>query len=354
MQGRLNEILMREAITLAWEYQTLALPNPSVGALIFDEKRGILTRGVHKKADTPHAELDAFSSAFRDMLKERGDIKTLNKLDSLIASNQVANLHEFLCQRAQGVFNNCVVFVSLEPCTHFGKTPPCAELLRVLKPRRVIIGAKDSTKEAQGGAKILQDNGIEVQMGICEKQAQELLYPFLCYQKSNAFRLFKLATRLNGDYTSGRISGEDSQIFTHNQRAVSQRIVLSSKTFMHDLPKLDCRFATIPFDSTHLPKIAILAREGFDTACNPHTNGRDIRIALNPSKLGLERGFSIIEGGFSLLSALREHIDMALLHIAPNFYTQHQFPSTSLPNALHSFSIAHLSHNQQDIRVWLR
>ena len=354
MNSTLSEVLMREAIAYAWEYQTLTLPNPSVGALIFSESRGILARGVHKKSGTPHAELDAFVCAFSDVLTQRGDTKALKELESLKQHNEVAKLHAFICHNAQGVFNDCTVFVSLEPCAHFGKTPPCAELLKALRPKRVVIGAKDSTKDAQGGAKLLQKSGIEVELGICEREAQDLLYPFLRYQSHNAFTLFKLAMRLNGDYTSGRISGEDSQTFTHNQRAVCQRIILSSNTFLHDLPRLDCRFASAPFDSTHLPEIAILAREHFDTAHNPNTKGRDMRIALNPSDLGLERGFSIIEGGFNLLGVLREHIDMALLHIAPNFYPQCQIPSAQIPNALHSFSIAHLSHNQQDIRVWLR
>lgn len=355
MQSTLNEVLMREAIALAWEYQTLTLPNPSVGALIFDEKQGIIARGVHKKAGTPHAELDAFATAFRDILHTRGENALLQTLDDLLANNNVTGIHQFLCHNARGVFNECSVFVSLEPCAHFGKTPPCAELLKVLHPKRVIIGTRDSHKQAQGGAKILQSCGIAVQMGICEREAQDLLYPFLCYQKNNAFRLFKLATRLNGDYKSGRISSEDSQIFTHNQRAVSQTIVLSSNTFLNDLPRLDCRFATMPYNAAHLPKIAILAREPFNVAQNPNTKDREISTCLSVEELELDCGFSIIEGGFTLLSILREHIDMALLHIAPNFYTQiESVGSQSIPNMFENFTTLHLSHNQQDIRLWLR
>ena len=72
MQGALSEVLMREAMNFAWEYQSLTLPNPSVGALIFNENKGIIAKGVHKKAGTPHAELDAFACAFSDVIKERG------------------------------------------------------------------------------------------------------------------------------------------------------------------------------------------------------------------------------------------------------------------------------------------
>ncbi|WP_066388780.1 bifunctional diaminohydroxyphosphoribosylaminopyrimidine deaminase/5-amino-6-(5-phosphoribosylamino)uracil reductase RibD [Helicobacter himalayensis] len=366
-QEVLDSLLMKSAIAHAWEFQTLCLPNPSVGALLYSTQYGILGVGAHKKAGGAHAEVYAFANAARTlwkMQKKEDKIRALDSLFLLPLSEQSHALHEFLKAQARGLFAQCSLYVSLEPCNHFGKTPPCAQLIESLQVRRVVIAHLES-KSAQGGAQRLQKCGIEVVSGVCEKEAWALLLPFLRFSQNGAFRLFKLAMRLNGDYKSGQISSQSARNFTHNQRSVCERIIVSGKTFLYDLPRLDCRFASVPFDKTHLPKIEILTRKSFNPLQNENIKERDVRVCEDIKELSLIKGFSIIEGGFPLLESLKNHIDMLLIQLAPNFlsnvlpqmadFTQSRIlDSVSSHNdALARFSFAFTQQKGEDLSLWL-
>lgn len=373
-QEALDSLLMKSVIAHAWEFQTLCLPNPSVGALLYSPQYGILGVGAHKRAGGAHAEVHAFANAARTLWKMQGKNDKIHALDSLFSlplSEQSHALHEFLKANARGLFTQCTLYVSLEPCNHFGKTPPCAQLIESLQVKRVVIAHLESTF-AQGGAQRLQECGIEVISGVCEKEAHALLLPFLRFSQNGAFRLFKLAMRLNGDYKSGQISSQSARIFTHNQRSVCDRIIVSGKTFLHDLPRLDCRFASAPFDKTHLPKIEILTRKSFDPLQNENIKGRDVRVCESARELSLTKGFSIIEGGFPLMEGLKNHIDMLLIHLAPNFLTNflpqaravdsaestildsHILDSALSQNdALTRFSFAFTQQKGEDLNLWL-
>ena len=393
----LDTILLQCAIAKAWEYQTLTLPNPSVGALIYSPRYGILSLQAHQKVGAPHAEVLAFAHAARKLYEIEStsvdrkcttsnrvnEVATLENpeshnrfsvcsrsgasrdslsvsdtqvcdpqtcmeiIDSIFALpllEQSAALHDFLIRNARGLFKDCTLYVSLEPCAHFGKTPPCVELTKAMRPKRVVIGTTDPHAKASGGAEILKNSGIEVALGVCESQAQALLYPFVCYQERGSFRLFKLAMRLNGDYKSGQISCPATQAFTHNQRAVSDTIIVSGETFRADLPRLDSRFATPPYDASHLPQVEILTRSTFTPSLNPHFASRPATLCHSPESLSTHQGFCIIEGGFNLLATLRDQVDMLLLHIAPNFYPNAL--EARLPNALEPL-LAHSSHSTQ-------
>lgn len=393
----LDTILLQCAIAKAWEYQTLTLPNPSVGALIYSPRYGILSLQAHQKVGAPHAEVLAFAHAARKLYEIEStsvdrkcttsnrvnEVATLENpeshnrfsvcsrsggaggfasspdsqvcdpqtcikiIDSILALpllEQSAALHDFLIRNARGLFKDCTLYVSLEPCAHFGKTPPCVELTKAMRPKRVVIGTTDPHAKASGGAEILKNSGIEVALGVCESQAQALLYPFVCYQERGSFRLFKLAMRLNGDYKSGQISCPATQAFTHNQRAVSDTIIVSGETFRADLPRLDSRFATPPYDASHLPQVEILTRSTFAPSLNPHFASRSATLRHSPESLSTHQGFCIIEGGFNLLATLRDQVDMLLLHIAPNFYPNAL--EARLPNALEPL-LAHSSHSTQ-------
>lgn len=405
----LDTILLQCAIAKAWEYQTLTLPNPSVGALIYSPRYGILSLQAHQKVGAPHAEVLAFAHAARKLYEIEStsvdrkcttsnrvnEVATLENpeshnrfsvcsrsgasrdslsvsdtqvcdpqtcmeiIDSIFALpllEQSAALHDFLIRNARGLFKDCTLYMSLEPCTHFGKTPPCVELTKAMRPKRVVIGTTDPHTKASGGAEILKQSGIEVVCGICEREAQALLYPFMCWQERGSFRLFKLAMRLNGDYKSGQISQPATQVFTHNQRAVSDTIIVSGETFRTDMPRLDSRLATPPYDASHLPNIEILTRSTFAPSLNPHFASRPATLCHSPDSLSTHQGFCIIEGGFGLLATLREQIDMVLVHIAPNLY-----PHTSIPSShdyahkeLYRLSLLHTTSHTGDISLWFK
>ncbi|MCE3047168.1 bifunctional diaminohydroxyphosphoribosylaminopyrimidine deaminase/5-amino-6-(5-phosphoribosylamino)uracil reductase RibD [Helicobacter kayseriensis] len=300
-----QEIFLLQAISEAWEVQTLALPNPSVGALILSKDFEILALEAHERFGSSHAELLAFKSAF---LKLNADVKK-EVLDSLSPKE----LWDFLAKNHGGVFKECSVFVTLEPCLHEGKTPSCAKLLSILHPKCVVFGASDPTSQAKGGAEFLSSCGIEVLGGVCLQQSLDLLYPFMTYVHKGRFNLFKIAQRLNGDYKRGQISNMASRIFTHTQRSNADSIVISGNTVRTDSPKLDTRFSRI---QNKTPKIQILTQTFTPTDC---ICANDIRLYNHVDDLQLEEGFNLIEGGYPLLSVLRNKIDGLLLIVAPKF-----------------------------------
>ena len=270
-----DSFFMRIALDYAWSFQTLTLPNPCVGSLVLCDNT-IIALQAHKKADTPHAEVLACKEAFLykithdevakiavlESCKKQGLNKdnTLSYLINTLQNMQDSkHIHEFITAYHSGIFHNCEFFVTLEPCNHYGKTPPCAELLKTIAPKRIIIAHEDSTPKASGGANTLAH--ISITHGILRDEAHKLLFPFLQWQKKQSFTLFKIAHRLHGDYKNGIISNEDSRIFTHNMRCVADYIIISGATLRDDNPLLDTRFS-LPFyqqDSIN-PKILILSK----------------------------------------------------------------------------------------------
>lgn len=304
---RFEELLLSQAIAKAWETQTLALPNPSVGALILSQDSQILALESHSEFGSSHAELKVLKEAF--FLLRSCDEAQRARIDSL----SPWDLWEFLASNHHGAFKDCSVFVTLEPCMHEGKTPSCAKLLAILKPRRVVFGAKDPTKQAQGGAQLLQSCGIETLGEVCLQESLDLLFPFLTYLERGRLNLFKIAQRLNGNYKHGRISNRASHIFTCTQRTNADSLVISGNTLRTDSPKLDTRYA---LREGKIPRIQILTRSGVDTGFLAH---REVEVFDKVEELKLQSGFNIIEGGYPLLMALRDKIDCLLLFFAPFF-----------------------------------
>lgn len=303
---RLYESLLEMCLNKAWEYQTLALENPSVACMVLDKNHEILSLETHKKAKTPHAEVLAAKSALKILRPHlKNDLETLE--DPKILS-------DFLKTRHDNAFTDCVFLITLEPCNSYGKTPACSELLEVLKPKRVIIAAEENEAK-KGGLARLQKARIETM--ICrnlENKAKDLLLPFRVMGQKGRFNLFKLALRMNGDYHHGKITGPKSVIFTHNQRAICDTLIISGKTIRTDNPLLDARFCDSFYHNKN-PNIAILSKRSI----NPNSKvffapNRLVNIFNNPKDLPLEKGFNFIEGGWELFESLRDKIDVLLLH----------------------------------------
>ncbi|MFP6039487.1 bifunctional diaminohydroxyphosphoribosylaminopyrimidine deaminase/5-amino-6-(5-phosphoribosylamino)uracil reductase RibD [Helicobacter pylori] len=303
---RLYESLLEMCLNKAWEYQTLALENPSVACMVLDKNHEILSLETHKKAKTPHAEVLAAKSALKILRPHlKSDLETLE--DPKILSDSLKMRHD-------NAFKDCVFLITLEPCNSYGKTPACSELLEILKPKRVIIAAEENEAK-KGGLARLQKACIETI--IChnlENKAKDLLLPFRVMEQKGRFNLFKLALRMNGDYHHGKITGQKSVIFTHNQRAVCDTLIISGKTIRTDNPLLDSRFCDSFYHNKN-PNIAILSKRSI----SPHSKvfsapNRLVNIFNNPKDLPLEKGFNFIEGGWGLFESLRDKIDVLLLH----------------------------------------
>ncbi|MFP6351893.1 bifunctional diaminohydroxyphosphoribosylaminopyrimidine deaminase/5-amino-6-(5-phosphoribosylamino)uracil reductase [Helicobacter pylori] len=303
---RLYESLLEICLNKAWEYQTLALENPSVACMVLDKRHEILSLETHKKAKTPHAEVLAAQSALKIL---RPHLK--NDLEKL---EDPKILSDFLKTRHDNAFTDCVFLITLEPCNSYGKTPACSELLEILKPKRVVI-ATEENEAKKGGLARLQKARIEtIIYHNLENKAKDLLLPFRIMEQKGRFNLFKLALRMNGDYHHGKITGQKSVIFTHNQRAICDTLIISGKTIRTDNPLLDARFCDRFYQHKN-PNIAILSKRSI----NPNSKvfsvpNRLVNIFNNPKDLPLEKGFNFIEGGWGLFESLRDKIDALLLH----------------------------------------
>ena len=299
-----NKIYMELALKEAWKYQLRTYPNPAVGALVLCNGE-IIALEAHQKAGTSHAEVLAFLTAYEHMSKNKIEF---DRFDSEKA-------HAFLYALAKGFFSKCTIFVTLEPCSHVGKTPSCASLLAHLKPKKVIVATLDPIKGHDGGIKQLENQKIEVEIDVCEKEALELLEPFLIWQK-RAFVLFKIAQTSNGKIGGGYLSSKESLVHVHQLRSVCTEMLIGGNTVRVDRPTLDCRFT-----GDEAPNIIIYAKEdNFDrTIPLFKIENREVKIS---SKLDFTRpSFILVEGGGGMLNALKNDIDWLLQYQTPTLST---------------------------------
>ena len=148
-QEETDEKYMRRCLQLARNGQLLAKPNPMVGAVIVSKEGRIIGEGYHVRCGKGHAEVNAFASVRKE---------------------------------DEALLREATVYVSLEPCSHYGKTPPCADLIISKGVRRVVCGCIDPFAEVQGrGVKKIREAGIEVTVGVLEKECLELNKRFITY-----------------------------------------------------------------------------------------------------------------------------------------------------------------------------
>lgn len=210
----MHKIYIQRCLQLAARYSADTRPNPAVGALWVWSDR-ILGEGMHKVYGGDHAEVDAF----RDIAKAD---------------------HKFI--------KNSTLYVSLEPCFHHGKTPPCVELVLKYKPRRVVIAMKDPYPSVSGKSiRKLRREGVEVSEGFCKAEAIELNLPFLVANKlGRPFIRLKFARDRNGIIGSSDeaiwMTNSISKILVHKLRSEASAIVVGSGTIRSDNPSLTNRY----------------------------------------------------------------------------------------------------------------
>ncbi|ECO5713531.1 bifunctional diaminohydroxyphosphoribosylaminopyrimidine deaminase/5-amino-6-(5-phosphoribosylamino)uracil reductase RibD [Campylobacter jejuni] len=295
IQGRqMKEFYMNLALNEAWKYQFLTYPNPAVGCVILDKNGKILAIKAHEKAGLAHAELNAITHAFKSLRPEISLPKEAN------------TLHEFICKNHQGVFKDSIAFVTLEPCSHQGKTPPCAKLFSELGFKKIFISVKDGNKIASGGAEFLKKQGIEVEFDILKEEGKKLLKPFLKWQKGQ-FKLFKLALSMNGSPFGKIVSNELSRTYAHKIRAVIDLLVVGGETIRKDHPILDARLC-----KAKAPNLCILSRQNIDNF------DKNIPLFKVPNRqiytqIPSEAKFLMYEGGENFLKTFKDGIDMFLI-----------------------------------------
>ncbi|MDP3292200.1 MAG: bifunctional diaminohydroxyphosphoribosylaminopyrimidine deaminase/5-amino-6-(5-phosphoribosylamino)uracil reductase RibD [Sulfuricurvum sp.] len=293
---------MTLALAAAWDYQLLTFPNPAVGAVCFSQEGTILSIGAHKRAGGPHAEVYALRDAY-----------ALLSGDTTIAdSDDAHHIHEYLCTHHNGIFNSVSMAVTLEPCSHIGKTPSCALLIRDLGIQKLAIACKDSNPEAAEGGKILEESGIVCEFGVMESEGKKLLEPFLKWQE-NPFVFFKWAQRLDGTIDKGTISSKSSREHMHTLRDRCDLIVIGGNTVRHDRPTLDARLV-----EGRAPDVLIYSHQNdFDRSIPLFSvPNRNVFVESSLEKINGYR-LVMIEGGAGMMEAASEVVNWYLSYIAP-------------------------------------
>ena len=333
MKSEFDQLCMQLAIDKAWEFQALTYPNPAVGSVVTHHNK-IIAIEAHQKAGTSHAEVLALLSAYENISgKEIG----FDRLDALQA-------HRFLLSLPPKFFSHCDIYVTLEPCSHEGRTPSCASLLAKLKPQRVVISIMDPIPSHSGGASLLRASGREVVTGVERSAAEDLIEPFLIWQK-RAFLLFKLAQTSNGKIGGGYLSSKSSLEHVHRLRDASGRLLIGGNTVRIDRPTLDCRFT-----GGKAPDVTIYSREeGFDRRIPLFAvEGREVSVSRELDFL--ERpSFVLAEGGEGMLRALSERAD---------WYLFYQVPKLSSHNLTYNIdkdlTFLHSGKMGVDMMIWSR
>jgi diaminohydroxyphosphoribosylaminopyrimidine deaminase / 5-amino-6-(5-phosphoribosylamino)uracil reductase len=209
-----DEKYMSRCIQLAKFGAGNVAPNPMVGAvLIFENK--IIGEGYHQKYGEAHAEVNC-----------------INNVD----------------EKDKPLIQKSTLYVSLEPCAHHGKTPPCADLIIKNKIKKVVIGCQDIYKEVTGkGIEKLQNAGVEVITGVLEKESKDLNKRFFTFhQKQRPYIILKWAQSANGKIGSNNnqrilISNDYSNRVVHKWRSEEAAILIGTNTALKDKPFLTTR-----------------------------------------------------------------------------------------------------------------
>jgi diaminohydroxyphosphoribosylaminopyrimidine deaminase / 5-amino-6-(5-phosphoribosylamino)uracil reductase len=206
----LDERFMQRALALARKGEGSVSPNPLVGAVIVRDGR-IIAEGFHRRCGGNHAEIDAISHATE-------------------------------------AITGATFYITLEPCSHHGRTPPCVETLIAHRPGRVVVGAVDPNPLVSGkGIEALKQSGIETEVGVLEGACREINRVFFKYIRTGLpYVTLKFAQTLDGRIAAASghsrwISSPPSLRFAHRLRAVHDAILVGAGTVLTDDPELTCR-----------------------------------------------------------------------------------------------------------------
>lgn len=321
---------MQRALSLAEKGRGYVSPNPMVGCVIVSKNGDVIGEGYHERYGRPHAEVNAINS-----------VEDTGKLDG------------------------ATLYVTLEPCSHHGKTPPCADLIATYPFKRVVVAMKDPSEKVNGkGMEHIRQSGIEVHSGLLNSEAEKLNEHWLYYTEfGRPFVTLKIAQTADGyiaapNGDSKWISCNESRAMVHRWRSRYDAVMVGRNTALFDNPSLTVRLVEgrqpkrvvidgpleLPrnlnlFSDQFEEKTIVLThnREKAETDADPMLKmlqsnyfrgetvvvdkaNRHIRLKQAMRKLG-ERGITslLVEGGRDLSTALLKKglVDRLHLFISP-------------------------------------
>jgi len=288
-----DEQFMRRALALAERGWGQTAPNPLVGAIVVRDGE-IVGEGWHERYGEAHAEVNALA-------------------------------------RAGSAARGATLYVTLEPCNHTGKTPPCSDAVIAAGLARVVIAARDPGADSGGGAEKLRAAGIDVETGLLEHEARELNAPFFhSFVSDRPWVTLKLALSIDGAIADSKrtrawLTNEESRAEVHHIRANVDAIAVGATTYATDHPSLTVRGPIQP----RVPPVRVV----FDPAARLSAGRTSVleetdavtfvRVADLAASLRALRARGIrsllVEGGASLASALldAELVDRLVIFQAP-------------------------------------
>lgn len=278
----LDYTYMRRALQLAALGAAHVSPNPMVGAVIVDPSGRIIGEGWHRRYGGPHAEVNAVRS---------------------------------VAEADRSLFGESTMYVTLEPCSHYGKTPPCAALLVDIGIGRVVVGAGDPNPKVAGrGIAMLRDAGVEVDQGLLADESRRLNRTFMTAQTlRRPYVTLKWARSADGFLDCRRSEGEEAARFStvltsqivHRRRAMHDAIAVGAGTVIADNPRLDVRLL-----AGRSPRPVIFDRQGLVDESSPLRAkavyvGADRPLADTLASLFADQGITsiLVEGGAGLLNS---------------------------------------------------
>ena len=287
---------MARAVELAMRGRNRTAPNPTVGAVMVHDGQ-IVAEGYHRFCGGLHAERECIADA-----KSR----TVD-------------------------MSKCTMFVTLEPCNHHGKTPPCTEGILEAGIPHIVVGTRDPNPKAAGGIEYLESKGVKVDQGVLEEQCKDLISDFLCWQfKDRAYSILKLACTIDGKIAGATgaqeaVSCPESFQDVQRLRSMVGAVIVGGNTLREDNPSLNCRLDPLPEGfsqpkavvvTNHLPQnhdeLTLTTARAEETIFWTSKRQADSKTATELKNKGIEvvalpcceKGL-IFENGFKMLR--REH-----------------------------------------------